>query len=69
MRIITDTASLFSPEEGKAVGISVDTISKLPEMYFTNITGGEPFIRDDLKDIVRELYKLNLRCMWETRNS
>ena len=26
-------------------------------MYFTNITGGEPFIRTDLKDIVRELYK------------
>ena len=24
-------------------------------MYFTNITGGEPFIRTDLKDIVREL--------------
>ncbi|MFR6092197.1 MAG: hypothetical protein ACLUIR_02055 [Faecalibacterium prausnitzii] len=22
-------------------------------MYFTNITGGEPFIRTDLKDIVR----------------
>ncbi len=26
-------------------------------MYFTNITGGEPFIRTDLKDIVRELKK------------
>ena len=26
-------------------------------MYFTNITGGEPFIRTDLKDIVRELYR------------
>lgn len=30
---------------------------KLPKMYFTNITGGEPFIREDLKEIVRELYK------------
>ena len=35
--------------------ISIDTIKKLPKMYFTNITGGEPFIRTDLKDIVREL--------------
>ena len=37
--------------------ISIETIRKLPKMYFTNITGGEPFIRTDLKDIVRELYK------------
>ena len=37
--------------------ISIETIKKLPKMYFTNITGGEPFIRTDLKDIVRELYK------------
>ena len=34
--------------------ISLETIRKLPPMYFTNITGGEPFIRTDLKDIVRE---------------
>ena len=34
--------------------ISIETIKKLPKMYFTNITGGEPFIRTDLKDIVRE---------------
>ena len=32
--------------------ISIETIKKLPKMYFTNITGGEPFIRTDLKDIV-----------------
>ena len=37
--------------------ISIETIKKLPSMYFTNITGGEPFIRTDLKEIVRELYK------------
>lgn len=34
--------------------ISVETIRKLPPMYFTNITGGEPFLREDLKDIVRD---------------
>ena len=46
--------------------ISTETIRKLPEMYFTNITGGEPFIRDDLKDIVRELYKKSDRIVIST---
>ena len=37
--------------------ITLADIKKLPEMAFTNITGGEPFIRQDIPDIVRELYK------------
>ena len=35
-------------------------------MYFTNITGGEPFIRADLKDVVRELYKKSDRIVIST---
>ena len=46
--------------------ISIETIQKLPDMYFTNITGGEPFIREDLKDIVRELYKKSDRIVIST---
>ena len=46
--------------------ISIETIKKLPQMYFTNITGGEPFIRSDLKDIVRELYKKSERIVIST---
>lgn len=46
--------------------ISIETIKKLPKMYFTNITGGEPFIRADLKDIVRELYKKSDRIVIST---
>ena len=46
--------------------ISLETIRKLPPMYFTNITGGEPFIREDLKDIVRELYKKSERIVIST---
>jgi len=38
--------------------ISLDTIRKLPPMYFTNITGGE--------DIVRELYKKSDRIVIST---
>lgn len=51
-----------TPEEE----LSIETIKKLPEMYFTNITGGEPFIRTDLKDIVRELYKKSDRIVIST---
>ncbi len=46
--------------------ITIETIRKLPQMYFTNITGGEPFIREDLKDIVRELYKKSDRIVIST---
>ena len=46
--------------------ISIETIKKLPNMYFTNITGGEPFIREDLADIVRELYKKSDRIVIST---
>mgnify|MGYP002512297468 CR=1 FL=1 len=46
--------------------ITLETIRKLPQMYFTNITGGEPFIRTDLKEIVRELYKKSDRIVIST---
>lgn len=46
--------------------ISIETIKKLPEMYFTNITGGEPFIRQDLKEVVRELRKKSDRIVIST---
>ncbi len=46
--------------------ITLDIIRKLPEMAFTNITGGEPFIRRDIHDIVRELYKKTNRIVIST---
>lgn len=46
--------------------ISIETIKKLPKMYFTNITGGEPFIREDLSEIVEELYKKSDRIVIST---
>ncbi len=48
------------------VEIDLETIKKLPEMAFTNITGGEPFIRTDIHDIVRELYKKTNRIVIST---
>lgn len=46
--------------------ITIDIIKKLPEMAFTNITGGEPFIRKDLPEIVKELYKKSDRIVIST---
>ena len=46
--------------------ISLEVIRKLPEMAFTNITGGEPFIRKDLAEIVEELYKKSDRIVIST---
>lgn len=46
--------------------LTIETIKKLPPMYFTNITGGEPFMREDLKDVVRELYKKSDRIVIST---
>lgn len=46
--------------------LTIDLIKKLPEMAFTNITGGEPFIRKDLSDIVREINKKTNRIVIST---
>jgi MoaA/NifB/PqqE/SkfB family radical SAM enzyme len=46
--------------------ITLEVIRKLPEMVFTNITGGEPFIRKDMSNIVRELYKKSDRIVIST---
>ena len=46
--------------------IRPETLEKLPQMYFTNITGGEPFLRDDLKEIVRILRKKSDRIVIST---
>ena len=46
--------------------IGLETIKKLPPMYFTNITGGEPFIRTDLPELVAELRKKSDRIVIST---
>lgn len=46
--------------------ITLEDIKKLPEMKFTNITGGEPFVRQDISEIVEELYKKSDRIVIST---
>jgi MoaA/NifB/PqqE/SkfB family radical SAM enzyme len=43
--------------------IDLQTIEKLPDMFFTNVTGGEPFIRKDLPDIIGILKKKTQRIV------
>ncbi len=37
--------------------VKVEDLEKLPRMRFTNITGGEPFLRDDIEEIIYILKK------------
>jgi MoaA/NifB/PqqE/SkfB family radical SAM enzyme len=46
--------------------IGLDVYAKLPEMFFTNITGGEPFVRQDLPEIVALLRKKTKRIVIST---
>ena len=46
--------------------LTLETIRKLPLMSFCNITGGEPFLREDLVEIVRELRKKSDRIVIST---
>lgn len=46
--------------------IPLSVIGKLPEMAFTNITGGEPFLRDDIEEIVEILEKKTNRIVIST---
>ncbi len=49
--------------------MSIELIKKLPEMKFANITGGEPFTRLDIDEIVEELYKKTKRIVISTNGS
>lgn len=46
--------------------IGLDEIEKLPKTFFTNVTGGEPFVRQDLPEIVGALRKKSRRLVIST---
>ncbi|MDD5736902.1 MAG: radical SAM protein [Candidatus Omnitrophica bacterium] len=46
--------------------IGLDVIRKLPDMFFVNVTGGEPFVRQDLPEIIEELKKKAKRIVIST---
>jgi len=43
-----------------------ELLSKLPDLDFANITGGEPFLRDDIVEIIRMLKKKAKRIVIST---
>ena len=46
--------------------IKPEDLEKLPAFKFVNITGGEPFVRNDLEDIVEVMYKKSDRIVIST---
>jgi len=46
--------------------IGLDVLKKLPRMFFCNVTGGEPFMRQDLPEIVDVLRKKAKRIVIST---
>jgi MoaA/NifB/PqqE/SkfB family radical SAM enzyme len=54
----------YSP--GFADETGPDVIRKLPEMFFANVTGGEPFVRQDLPEIIEELRRRAARVVIST---
>jgi len=54
----------YPPQPDKEIG--VDIIRKLPRMFFTNVTGGEPFVRPDLHELIAEIRKKTNRIVIST---
>lgn len=46
--------------------INAEDLRSLPKLKFINLTGGEPFIREDLSDIVEECYRHTDRIVIST---
>lgn len=46
--------------------ITVEEIQRLPQVKFINITGGEPFVRDDLSEIVNVCFTKSPRVVIST---
>lgn len=46
--------------------ISAKELEILPKLKFINVTGGEPFLRDDLEEIVEVLYRKTKRIVIST---
>ncbi|WP_299114827.1 radical SAM protein [uncultured Winogradskyella sp.] len=50
----------------KKYELTAEDLEKLPNFKFTNITGGEPFMRRDIEDIIEVMYKKSDRVVIST---
>jgi len=58
--------NVWNNPTSEAEEIGLDVLEKLPPMFFTNITGGEPFVRKDIEDVVRLLRERTKRIVIST---
>lgn len=58
--------NIWKNPTNKSEEIKASDIRSLPQLKFINLTGGEPFIREDLGDIVEECYKHTPRIVIST---
>ena len=54
-----------NPSDSKAE-ITAKDLEKMPQVNVTNVTGGEPLIRDDLEDIIEVLFRKSKRVCVST---
>jgi Predicted Fe-S oxidoreductases len=57
---------IWSNPTEKSKEITPEEIEILPKVKFINITGGEPFIREDLEDIVEVAFRKSPRVVIST---
>lgn len=57
---------IWANPTNKNVEFSPSILNKLPALTLVNITGGEPFVRDDLEEIVEILFKKTKRIVIST---
>ena len=55
----------FNPTN-KSEEIKASDLRTLPKLKFINLTGGEPFVREDLAEIVEECYRHTDRIVIST---
>lgn len=58
--------NIWQNPTNKREEITADDLKSLPRLKFINITGGEPFIREDLAEIVEECYRHTDRIVIST---
>lgn len=61
-----DVQHLVQPQRKKTPRSKLRTSGTLPRLKFINLTGGEPFVREDLAEIVEECYKHTDRIVIST---
>lgn len=58
--------NIWKYQTKKEEEFSPSLLDKLPPLSFCNVTGGEPFLRDDIEEIVRRLQKKAKRLVIST---